>query len=442
MLDLKYSTILKMAVPLMASSFIQSIVLITDSSFLSRYSTLDFDASGNAGLIYVTMFVALVGINDGGQILMARRIGENKEDRLAKIFGSTLLINLIIASILFCIIQFLMPDLIQSYTNSDILGVKQAEFIRIRSFALFFAMVSLAINAYFMAHGKTTIVLLSALFTAVSNVFLDYSMIWGEFGFSELGLKGAAWASTISDGIGMLFLIIALIVSKEQRRIRMLQDVAIAKEQSIEVLRLGSPIMFQLLVALSVWTIFFSWIEQMGTHELTISQNIRSIYFLTFVPIWGFGATTKTYISQYLGAKRYDEISLVQRRIQILTIIFLFVFVHGALLYPETLIGIINPHEAYLTESANILRMVFGSLVMYGVISVYFQTINGSGNTRFTFYIELMAVFGYLIVSYILIKVIHADIFWVWIVEYVYFGIIGAASILYLRYANWKTKLI
>lgn len=442
MIDFKYSTILKMSVPLMASSFIQSIVLITDSSFLSRYDNLDFVSSGNAGLIYVTMFVALVGINDGAQILMARRIGQNHLDRLPGLFGSTLMINLMLALLLFGLIQFLMPDIIKSYTRSEVLGDRQATFIQIRSFALFFAMVTLAINAFFMAHGRTTVVLLSALVTAVSNIFLDYSMIFGECGFHEMGLSGAAWASTISDGIGMSFLVIALILNKEQRQIQLLRRIRLLKVQLIEVIKVGSPIMSQLLVALSVWTIFFSWIEQMGTYELTVSQNIRSIYFLTFVPIWGFGATTKTYISQYLGAKRFNDISLIQRRIQILTIIFLFIFVHGALFYPDTLIRIINPNEAYIKESADILRMVFGSLLLYGVISVYFQTINGSGNTRFTFYIEIIAVLGYLLVSYLLIKVAKSDIFWVWIVEYVYFGIIGTASIIYLRYANWKTKLI
>ena len=53
--------------------------MITDSSFLSRYSTAAFDAAGNGGMIYVTLFVALMGMSDGSQILMARRIGEKKE---------------------------------------------------------------------------------------------------------------------------------------------------------------------------------------------------------------------------------------------------------------------------------------------------------------------------------------------------------------------------
>jgi Na+-driven multidrug efflux pump len=303
-------------------------------------------------------------------------------------------------------------------------------------------MISLAINAYFMATGKTGVVLISAAVTACSNVFLDYSLIFGNFGFPELGLEGAAIASTVSDGVGMLFLFGTLVFHKEQKKHQLIKSLGIELVPFREVLKVGSPILLQGLVALSVWTVFFAWIEQMGTHELTVSQNIRSIYFLTFVPIWGFAATTKTYVSQYLGQNRFEEIKIIQRRIQLLTMLFIFFFVHGAIFYPSELIQIINPDVAYTQESADILRMIFGSILIYSYINVYFQTINGSGNTRVTFIIELLATFGYLLTSYLLIKVFKVEIYYVWIVEYVYFGIIGLSSIVYLKNAQWQKKKI
>ena len=90
MLDLRYKTILNVALPLMVSSFIQAVVLLTDTAFLSRYSTLSFDAAGNAGLIFVTMFMALAGMGDGAQILIARRIGQKRIDSIGRIFGSSI----------------------------------------------------------------------------------------------------------------------------------------------------------------------------------------------------------------------------------------------------------------------------------------------------------------------------------------------------------------
>lgn len=442
MLEISYKSILKVALPLMASSFIQSVVLITDSAFLSRYDTLDFDASGNAGLLYVTMFIVLSGFNDGVQILMARRIGEKRTNLLSRIFGSSVLVNFLIAVLLFGLIQWIIPIGLKSYSLNQVLADKQTDFIQIRSFALFAGIITLACNAYFMAVGKTSVVMRAALLTAVANILLDYALIFGNFGMPELGLKGAAWASTISDFLGMIFLFTMLTLNKQQRDHQLIKNVTIELAPIKEVIRLGSPIMLQGLAALSVWTVFFTWIEQIGTYELTVSQNIRSIYFLTFVPIWGFGATTKTYISQYLGSKKFDDLRLIQLKIQTLTVIFLIIFVHGAILYPETFIKLINPDVTYTAESAAILRMIFGSILLFSFISVYFQTINGSGNTRITFYIEMASVTVYLFMAYLLIKVYEVSIFWVWTVEYAYFAVLGILSILYLRNSNWKNKII
>ncbi|MDX2362776.1 MAG: MATE family efflux transporter [Crocinitomicaceae bacterium] len=442
MLDLRYRTILSVAIPLMGSSFIQSVVLITDSSFLSRYDTIAFDASGNGGLLYITLFITMIGLSDGAQILMARRIGQQKENLLARIFGTTLFINLLLALGLFLLIQFVLPHVIMSYTVNKDIGLGQIEFIGIRGYAFFFAVISLAINAYFMALGKTVYVLISAGVIAFSNIGLDYLLIFGNHGMPELGLKGAALASTISEGIGMIFLILVLYFSASSKEHKLFSQLRINWTSFKEVLKLGTPIMFQGLIALSTWTVFFAWIEQMGTHELTISQNIRALYFLAFVPIWGFSSTTRTYVSQYVGRKDYASVNIIVRKIQLLTLAFLFIFFHGALFYPEKMVAMINPNIEYLQESTEILRFIFGSVLIYGLGNVYFHTISGSGNTRFTFYVELLSVAVYLLSAYLLIKVYEVSLFWVWSVEYIYFICMGAFSLGYLKFFNWQKKEI
>ncbi|MBL4863228.1 MAG: hypothetical protein JKY09_09470 [Crocinitomicaceae bacterium] len=286
------------------------------------------------------------------------------------------------------------------------------------------------------------VVLISAIVTAAGNVCLDYAMIFGHWGSPELGLEGAAYASTIADGIGMLFLITALSLSKKRKEHQLYTQLRYNYASFKRLLKIGTPIMLQGLVALITWTIFFIWIEQMGRYELTVSQNIRSIYFLAFVPIWGFAGTAKTYVSQYVGNKSFKDVKIVQRKIQFLTVLFLLVIFHGSVLYPEALIKIINPHPAYLKGSAEILRYVSGSILVYGISNVYFQTINGSGNTRYTFYIEAISVGIYLLLAFVLIKVFKLDIYWIWTVEYAYFITAGLLSLGYLTFFNWQKKTI
>ncbi len=441
MLNYKYKTILSIALPVMGASFIQSIVMITDASFLSRYSTVAFDASGNAGLIYVTLFVALMGIGDGSQIVFARRIGQKKFKELGLLLGTTIWTNLILALILFFGIQFFMSDALFYYSRHADIASAQGKFIEIRSYALFFAVFTLSINAYFFASGQTSKVLISSIVTAFSNVFLDYLLIFGHLGFPEMGLEGAAWASTIADGLGMITISFLLIFSKENSMYGLLKNLGFKFKAMRSLFRIGSPMMLQGFLALSTWTIFFTLIEQLGKFELTVSQNIRVVYMLAFVPIWGFAATTKTYVSQYLGGNRKMEIALIQKRIQRLTMFFLFLIFHGAIFYPETLIQWINPNPLYLKESAAILRMVSPSIFLFGFINVYYQTISGSGNTKITMYIEFICVFLYLLSAYLFIKIFDFSIFQIWTVEYIYFGSLGLLSFWYLKKYVWHDKI-
>jgi len=443
MLEYKYKNILRVAIPLMVSSFIQSIVLISDSAFLSRFDTLAFDACGNASLIYVTLYMALNGLSDGVQILIARRIGQDKHHAIGRIFGTSVFTIGLVSLILFLFLFFLVPVLLPLYSKHTDLANAQIEFLSIRSYALLFCMFSLPIQAFFLATGKTWVVLLSAVIIAVSNIILGYLFIFGIGNLiPPLGIQGAALASTIAEFLGMVFLVFFLFFSEERKRYRMFKHFAFQWNSFIELLKIGSPLFFQGFIALASWTIFFTWIEQMGKFELTVSQNIRSFYFLAFVPILGFAATTKTYISQYFGKVDFEAIKIIQRRIQTLTVLFLFVFFHGALFYPRTMIGWINPASEYLDKSADILRFIAGSFLIFGLISVKFQTVNGSGNTIASFLIEFCSISIYLIFSYLLIKVWEVDIFWVWSVEYIYFGSLGVLSIGYLRFFNWKTKKI
>ena len=332
MLELRYKTILAVALPMMISGFIQSLVLITDASFISRYSTEAFDAVGNGGLIYITMYMCLLGMGDGAQIIIARRIGEERPEAIGRIFGSSVLMHCLLAVVLFVILYFLMPGAVLGYSRNQVIAGLQGDYIQIRSFALFFSMITIAIQAFLLAKGKTVVVLIAALITALSNIFLDYALIFGEMGLPEMGLKGAALASTIADGLGMLFLLVYLYFSDEKRKYQLFSFFSYNFQSMKELLKVGSPLMLQGFLALGTWTLFFTWLEQKGQFDLTVSQNIRSIYFLAFVPIWGFAGTTKTYISQYLGAKEFDKIPVIQRKIQLLTVGFLILTFHGAIL--------------------------------------------------------------------------------------------------------------
>lgn len=430
------------ALPMMVSGFIQSVVLITDSAFISRYSVIGFDAVGNAGLAYVTFFIMLMGMSDGAQIIMARRIGQEQFSAVGQQVTAAGLVLIGLAAFFFTLLQTVVPTIIQGNALSAEVAELQGVYLKYRSFGLFFAMITLLLQALYLAQGRTRLVLSAALITAGGNIVLDYLFIYGIGVFPELGVAGAGLASALADALGMSFLLAVTLVSRMNRPYELFQKKRNISAEVKALLKVGTPLMLQGFFALFTWTIFFVWIEQMGQFELTVSQNIRSLYFLAFVPIWGFASTTKTYISQYIGAGQQESIPLIQRRIQRLTLIFLLIFFHGAIIYPRALISIINPHQEFLTESSAILQLIIGSILIFGIVSVYFQTILGSGNTVASMTIEIVSVTIYMVFAYLFIKVFKFDIYYVWTVEYIYFGTMGALSLLYLYFFNWKQKKI
>jgi len=442
MLDIGYKNILKVALPMMLSGFIQSIINITDAAFLGHYSQLAFNAAGGAGMWYITLYMLFVGLNDGSQILMAQKIGEQNNSGVAKVFHNNIVLLTISAILATLFIQFAMPSILHSMVTDPVLERAELRFLEIRGFALWPTIITLSIQANYLAQGKSTLVMFTSLITAISNVFLAYCMVYGKFGFPEWGMEGAAIANTTAETLSMLFILGTLVYSRKTDLYKVWSRLKIDGKQLLENLKVGFPLCLQGLLALSVWTVFFNWIEQMGKEDLSVSLNIRHIYFLAFVPIWGFAAATKTYIAQYIGARELDKLPVIQRRIQLMTVLFLLVTFHGAVLYPEALISMINENEEFVQKSAVILRLVAGSIVLYAIVSVYFQTIGASGNTRVTFLVECLSTFSYLFAAWLFIKQWHWDITYVWLVEYVYFIVMGAASIIYLKFFNWtKTEL-
>ncbi|MGM0478885.1 MAG: MATE family efflux transporter [Bacteroidota bacterium] len=440
MLSNSYGKILSISAPLMLGTFIQSIVMITDASFLSRYSTVSFDASGNAGLIYVTLFMGLTGLGDAGQIVMARRIGQNLKEKVNGFLQSNMVTLLFFAAIFYLIVQFVVPNMLLGYSKYDAIAQEQVAFLSIRSIGFFVGVVMLSLNAFFMAIGKTWVIMLSTALFAGTNILLDKLLIFGFGDVPAMGIEGAALASVIAEGVTAFVLIIALLSSKKRETYQLFAVIDIKIQHIKRLLHVGFPLMIQGFFALATWTVFFTWIEQTSAYDLTVSQNIRAVYFLAFVPIFGFGATTKTYIAQYMDQRAPKLIPQTIQRIQLLTMLFLLLIFHGALLYPEALISMINPKEAYLSDSADVLRMVFGSILIFGFTTPYFQTINGSGNTRVTMIIEISAIVLYIIFAYLFIKVWQWHIYPIWSVEYIYFGAIGLFSVLYLRFFDWRKK--
>lgn len=446
MLELSYKKILFIALPLMFGTFVQSMIGIIDGAFVSNLGNNAYNAVGNGSIMYVALFMLCRGLADGTQITIAQKYGEEKHKDIGAILFNSQFQQLIISGFIFTLFFFFSGIIIESIVKSTTLAESMTDFMRFRSWGIFFASIQVTLAAFFIGIGKTRIIIFSTLLLALCNIFLDYSLIYGEFGLPELGMIGAPIASSIAEMVTCFFLLFVILKGEKFKIFAYSLKLKVKKSIQKSLFLLSYPLMLQGLVSLSTWLIFFTMLEHLGPNDLEVAHNIRYMYFLAFIPIFGFASATRTFIGNLVGRNEKHLIPKIQFKIMTLAFIGILIIFHGALFYPELLISIVehNPDvdPAVLENSAKALRFVSGSIFLYAVAAVPYNAISALGKTRLAFLIEFCSIILYLVGCYLFIELWKWDIVDVWAVEYLYFGTIGLLSALYLLLNRYKLGLV
>lgn len=437
-MDTSYRGILKFAFPIMVGVFVQSIILFVDSAFLSRVDPVAFDAAGNAGLLYITFFMMANGLAEAGQIIIARREGEGRISEVSRVWRHLMLTLLSVAVLMFVMIYILSHYVLMGIVQSQEIGNNIVAFLDIRAFGILFAVILAGFNAFYIGVGRSRVLLYNTLIISVVNIGLDYALIFGNWGFPQMGIEGAAWATILAELCACFFIVCYTIFRKTNKEYHLFSKLKWEISRIKNLLKVGMPLMAQGFLAVGSWAIFFMLIEQMGPHDLEASQVVHKLYFLALIPIIGFSSTTKTYVSHLLGEGRAEDVIAIARKIMIISLGMVFILCHGMILYPSFWIGIVDNNPIILQTAKDILVLLSGSILLHTISSVLLNILSGSGMTNKVMLIEFFTMFSYLTLSYLMIMVWEKSIVWVWSMEYVYFVSIFVLSLLYVRKGNWK----
>lgn len=437
MLDDSYKALLKVSVPVMMGMLIQFAIFITDAAFLGRLpSSIPFDAVSTAGLIILTLTSACYGLYHGSQILIAKYLGKDNE-QISLIFYNSFFVLLIIAAITYGLTLFISNNFLDNIVESKVLVLSMNEFLNVRSIGFFFSLPGFAFLAFYTGIAQTRFLVWSSIVIASSNIFLDYAMIFGEFGFAERGMLGAAWASNIAEVIGLVFGIFYLAKNKKSREIIQSSKISIQWDKIKEILNTSSPLMIQGLLATLGWSVFFLLIEKIGLKELEVSQVIRNIYYIALVPIIGFSSTTKTYVSHFISHKvKRERLIKLLVKLSVLSTSAILIIAIFNLIIPEMIIKIITNKEHVIKESVPVLKLISGAMIIFAFSSILVNAIAGAGRTMATMLIEAVTIAIYLVMSYYVTIVNYTSFYLVWSMEYLYFILLGIFSFIYIFKTN------
>ncbi|MEO5571626.1 MAG: MATE family efflux transporter [Bacteroidia bacterium] len=433
-----YSDIWRISYPIMLGSLAQTILGLTDTAFMGRVGEVELGAVGIASVFYFVLVMLGFGIGIGGQILIARKSGEGKTKEIGIIFDHSLLLLVGFSVFLFVFIRWCSPFIFDAILNSENVKVAANTFIAYRCWGIIGVMITVAFRSFYTGIATTRIITYSSFLMTSINVLLGYVLIFGHFGFPAMGIAGAGLASAISETITAIYLLIYTYFKKEFLVYQLFRFLNSGERVFLKVMNLSAPIMLQHLISMGAWFLFFVFIEKLGEHALAISNVVRSTYMLLMTPIWGFAAAANSMTSNLIGQEKKEEVLSLLKKICTLSLMTTFIMVLLNVLFPSFILGITTSDAGLISDSKGSFYVVCGAMILFCISFVLFSGVSGTGNTKIAMFMEIGNIFIYFLYVYVCAHIIKTNVEWVWVVEILYWLLMGIFSYVYLLGNHWK----
>jgi putative MATE family efflux protein len=437
-----YRKIWIISYPIILSLLAQNIIGVVDTAFLGRVGEVELGASAIGGLFYHAIFMLGFGFGTGAQILIARRKGEGHLTQIGKIFDHTMYIFAAFSVIIIVFTLWLSPKFLGYFMSSQAVFHASVRYLDYRIWGILFAFTNVAFRAYYVGITHTGLLGWSAAIMAIINILLDYTLIFGNWGFPEMGIEGAALASVIAEGVSAAFFILLTLTNPNNQKYHIFRLPRFNKEIIRRTWNISVFIMLQNFVSLSAWFMFFMVIEQTGERPLAISNIIRSLYLLLMIHVWSFSASVNSLVSNVIGEGNSNYVFPIIKKVNLMGMSISLGIIAISLLIPETLLKLYTNDQGLIQDALPVLYVVIFALIPLAVSINWFSGVSGTANTKVALLIEVATILIYLAYVFITILVLDASLPVVWISEYVYVSTLGLLSFLYLKFGKWRGRKI
>ncbi len=436
--EISYKRIWQIAYPIILGSVAQNVVNFTDTAFLGRVSEVALGAGALGGLFYLAIFMLGLGFGTGAQIIIARRIGEGKSKQVGIVMDHALLFMLLLALFSFVLMYFGSKTLLFHTIHSKNIYQATLGYMSFRSFGIFFAFVNVTFRSFFVGITKTKVITYTTMVMAVTNIALDYLLIFGNYGFPEMGIRGAALASTIAEATAMLFFVSYTYVTVNFSNYNLFRFKILSPSYMTRILKVSLPVMMQQFASLSVWFIFFLIIEKLGEAALAVSNIVRSVYVILMIPVWGFATATNALVSTAIGEGNEKEVMRIIYKIAGMTFAGVLIIVLSGIAFPRLVMEVYTNDVVLIEMGAKVLKVVSLGALFISIGFIMFNGVSGTGKTNISLAIELIVLSLYLAYTFLLINYFHANVVQVWTSELVYGSLLAIFSWGYLKTGRWR----
>ena len=427
-----------LAIPMVIEMSMESVFALCDVYFVSRLGTSSVAAIGIVEGLITLVYALGIGLAVATTATVARRIGEGDPEKAARAAVQSNWLALGAGAALGLGAVIFSSELLE-LMGADALVVEIGDtYATILLGSQTVILLLFVNNAAFRGAGDASLAMRCLMLANAINLVLDPCLIFGLGPFPELGLTGAAVATTIGRSVGVGYQFLTLYRARGKLNITREQlppDTA----QLVPLARLAIGGFAQHAVAMASWTMLVRIVAGFGNAALAgYTVAIRLIIF-ALLPSWGLSSAAATLVGQSLGAKRSARAESVVWRIGAYNMVFLgsislvFVTCSRALLAP---FGISDEAMAIGSDA---LRIISYGFVFYAWELVLSQAFNGAGDTQTPTRINLLCFWAFQIpFAYGLSRMpeygVHA-VFWIGALAY---SVAATLALLLFRRGKWK----
>ena len=255
-LDVSYRQILSISLPISFSLLVPQFNYLINSFFLAKLGPGFLGAAGITGVYYLIFSVIGYGLNNGLQALISRRAGQDRLHEIGVLFVQSIYLTITIALAGIVITYLIAPAILKAAIDETLYN-QSLSFLKIRIWGLPFLYLYQMRNALLVGTNQSKLLIWGTLADTVSNVILDYGLIFGNLGMPRLGFNGAAYASIISEFIGMMAVFFIIQYNGLGKKFRLFSDLRLQLKQLRLLFTQSSPLVLQYAISITSWEFFF-----------------------------------------------------------------------------------------------------------------------------------------------------------------------------------------
>ncbi|MDR0800754.1 MAG: MATE family efflux transporter [Endomicrobium sp.] len=436
-----YSEFFKIAFPLIVSIGGWALQTFMDRLFLSHYSSAAYAAAVPAGLLNCSIMDIFIGTVSYIDIFISQYNGKKEFKLIGPSVWQSIYLSLF-SSFIILAISFFSENIFNFIGHSQDVIYEEIKYFRVLCYGAFPYLAGSAMAGFYSGRGKTKIILIVNLVSIIANTILDYLLIFGKFGFPELGIEGAAIATIISSII-MFAMFLLFITSKKNDALFDTRKAKLDFKFIKHLIKFGFPNGIHFFFDIFIFAFFTLAVGTLGKLELLATSITMNIYNLFYMPISGCGVTTAIMVGNYLGknktriAQASVQTALHVTFVYVFLMVFLYIFVPDILIYPFS-----KDSEYLNTEQIRptiiiLLRFITVFAFFESASIIYSSAIKGAGDTSFVMKL-LITLFIVTAIPMCLLVVFKAGLYACWSVLVIYGIMLMVFS--YLRYKTNKWK--